>query len=107
MGNYDKPLYTVPDGGVQKYGGWNKAGRKRYREIKQLVKVGKGEYYNKDKKLVRKKQRIEKVMEIEKAALARIREAHGIEEDSSKRRRKNPAAKSEPEVDSDHEPDWY
>jgi hypothetical protein len=87
---YQTP-FTVPKGGVQYFGGWNKAGRKRYRDILEKVKESKEE--NPDLKA------------IEKAALERIRSKHKCQEREDKRKQKG-RKKDVEMVDSDHEADW-
>ena len=51
------------------------------------------------------KAQIKHVETVEKACLARLRAKHGID-DKKKRRKKNPAASKNEDVDSDHEVDW-
>lgn len=83
--------YTKPKGGVQHYGGWNKAGRKRYREILNLIKD------SKDK---------DHVEEVELEALARIRAKHDCDTKEATRKTAKKATTIMEELDSDHEPDW-
>ena len=96
--------YTMPNGGVQEFGGWNKAGRKRYRQLLEMITKSKGlsnRYYN----FKGSKAQIKHVEAVEKACLARLRAEYGID-DKKKRRKKNPAASKNEDVDSDHEVDW-
>ena len=98
------PLYTQPSGGVQEFGGWNKAGRKRYRELLDLVVKSKG-YPCQRIKYKGSKNQIKHIETVEKAALARIQKANGIVL-TKKKRKVNPAARPNEDLDSDHEPDW-
>ena len=101
------PIYTNPNGGVQEFGGWNKRGRKRYREVLLMIKKSKGKPFQIDEKTKFKgsKTQVKHVDAVEKACLARVRAEHGIEE-GKKRRKPNPAARPNEDLDSDHEPDW-
>ena len=83
------PPYTNPKGGVSKYGGWNKAGRKRYREVLDIIIESKKKPY---------------LEAIEKEALALVRAKHGCDEKEAKRKKAKVVEKDE--IDSDHEPDW-
>ena len=98
------PLYTLPNGGVQEFGGWNKAGRKRYRELLDLVVKSKG-YPCQRINYRGSKNQIKHIETVEKAALARIQKANGIVL-TKKKRKVNPAARPNEDLDSDHEPDW-
>ena len=96
--------YTMPNGGVQEFGGWNKAGRKRYRELLEMITKSKGLshwYYN----YRGNKAQMKHVETVEKECLARLRAECDID-DRKKRRKKNPAASKSEDVDSDHEVDW-
>jgi hypothetical protein len=83
------PPYTNPKGGVSKYGGWNKAGRKRYREVLDIIIESKKKSY---------------LEAIEKEALALVRAKHNCDEKEAKRKKAKVVEKDE--IDSDHEPDW-
>jgi hypothetical protein len=83
------PPYTNPKGGVSKYGGWNKAGRKRYREVLDIIIESKKKSY---------------LEAIEKEALALVRAKNNCDEKEAKRKKAKVVDKEE--VDSDHEPDW-
>ena len=83
--------YTLPKGGVNKFGGWNKAGRKRYRQVLELIKKSK------------KKKNLE---DIEKACLQRLRIKYDCEERESKRRKTKHVEEEDDAIDSDHEADW-
>ena len=101
------PRFTLPNGGVQEFGGWNKAGRKRYREVLDLIKKSKGlacTLSNKTKFKASKSQ-AKHVEAVEQEALARLRAANNINE-GKKCRKPNPAARPNEDLDSDHEPDW-
>ena len=83
------PPYTNPKGGVSKFGGWNKAGRKRYREVLDIILESKNKPY---------------LQAIEKEALALVRAKHNCDEKEAKRKKAKVVDKEE--IDSDHEPDW-
>ena len=87
--HYQTP-YTESKKGVRHYGGWNKAGRKRYRELLNLIIDSKNDH--------------EEIAEVEQAALDRLRIVH----DCAEKEAKSKANKSGVvvEVDSDHEADW-
>ena len=82
---------TITDGGTMPFGGWNKAGRKRYRELLDLIRASK------------KKKR---VTDADEEALARIRAFHRVDERAARARRGRRVEEAE-EIDSDHKPDWY
>ena len=85
------PPYTLPKGGVQRFGGWNKTGRKRYREVLKLITEAKG---------------WKGLKTLEQQALKRIQKKHNIDSEKAKKRRKLNNNKYD-DLDSDHEPDWY
>ena len=65
-----KPTYTTPDGGVAKWGGWKKTGRKRYRALMEEIKLSKGDPNAKSGTKPRKQ--FEFVQALEKAILGVI-----------------------------------
>ena len=83
--------YTIKDGGALPYGGWNKKGRKRYRDLLKMIDASK-----------KKKH----VIEADTAALLRIREYHKVDKRAAKAKKGKQVEEAE-EIDSDHEPDWY
>ena len=86
--NFQTP-HTESKKGVKHFGGWNKAGRKRYRELFDMI--------------IASKENHEAIAEVEQAALDRIRTVH----DCAEREAKSKANKNNVvvEVDSDHEAD--
>ena len=95
--------YTTPNGGVQQFGGWNKAGRKRYRQLLDMIVKSKG-IPNDKHQYKGNKSLFTKVEAIEKRALERIRKQHKIED--KKKAKATPVARQKDDVDSDHEVDW-
>ena len=83
--------YTVTDGGAMPYGGWNKAGRKRYRTLLKQITDSKS------------KQRVK---DADMAALLRIRELHQVDARAARAKKGKKVEEAE-ELDSDHEPDWW
>ena len=87
--DYQTP-HTESKKGVKHYGGWNKAGRKRYRELLDLIIDSKNDH--------------EEIAEVEQAALDRLRIVHDcVEKEAKSKANKNGVVV---EVDSDHEADW-
>ena len=82
--------YTLPKSGVSRYGGWNKAGRDRYKAVLDLIKA------SKEKPNLRA---------IEQEALTKIRKIHKIEERESKRKAKK--SKDKLVVEEEDLPDWF
>ena len=85
-----EPPYTLPKGGVLRFGGWNKASRKRYHELLEMIKESK-ENAN--------------LKAVETAALQRIRAKHNCDEWEARRKRPR-TTEEEVLIDSDHEADW-
>ena len=82
--------YTITDGGALPYGGWNKTGQKRYRDLLKMITDSKKERH---------------VIEADAEALQRIRKFHKVDERAA-RAKKGKKAQEVKEIDSDHEPDW-
>ena len=87
---YQTP-YTVPKGGVQSFGGWNRTGRKRYKEVLELIKASKDQ---------------EHVREVEEACLTQVRINNQCAEKEAARKKPKTTAQEEVVSDSDNEPDW-
>ena len=86
-----KPVFTENKKGVSPFGGWNKKGRKRYRELLAMITNS-------------KKQDACDVNAVELACLARLRAKHKCDAKSSKKKKTGDEAVVD--VDSDHEADW-
>jgi hypothetical protein len=88
-----KTPFTLPQGGANKWGGWNKAGRQFYREtLREIINT---------------KNTAEKIASVEakeKEALRMIRIHHKVEEREAAR--KKPKNTEKEELDSDHEPEF-
>lgn len=84
-----KPVFTENKKGVSPFGGWNKKGRKRYRELLEMITNS-------------KKQSCD-VNAVEVLCLTRLRAKHNCDAKSKKKKRTDEA---EVDVDSDHEADW-
>ena len=98
-----KPTYTTPDGGVAKWGGWKKTGRKRYRALMEEIKLSKGDPTAKSGTKPRKQ--FEFVQALEKAILGVIQQENQVKLNGRAAKR-NPAANKDDDVDSDHEIEW-
>ena len=96
--------YTTPNGGVQRFGCWNKAGRKRYRKLKDMIVKSKG-IANPTYDYKGNKSLFKKVEGIELLALQRLRKANDVGVDTKKKAKPNPIARQN-DVDSDHEVEW-
>lgn len=82
--------YTLPKGGVRRFGGWSKEGRKRYRQVKGLI---------------RESQDQDHIKVVEKAALNRLQVRHKIDEERLAKKQKTSKV-TEHEIDSEHELDF-
>ena len=67
--------YTRPNGGAQRFGGWNNKGRKRYNDLVDMI----------DKN---RRDRKKYLTQVETEALKRIREFHNCDEREAKRKKK-------------------
>ena len=83
--------YTMTKAGAQRFGGWNKAGRKRYRELLDLITEARNQPH---------------VLAVETRVLQMVREKHDCDAREANRKGKKKKANVE-EIDSDHEPDWF
>ena len=83
--------YTMTKAGAQKFGGWNKAGRKRYRQLLDLITEARNQPH---------------VLAVETRVLQMVREKHDCDAREANRKGKKKKANVE-EIDSDHEPDWF
>ena len=82
---------TITDGGTMPFGGWNKAGRKRYRTLLKKITDSKNK---------------KRVKDADMEALVRIRDLHQVDERAARAKKGKKVEEAE-ELDSDHEPDWY
>ena len=98
-----KPAFTQPDGGVAEYGGWSKAGRKRYRALLAAIKNSKGDPNAKSGS--KGKKQFDYVKALETEALKALQVAKQVNV-SGRAAKRNPALNKDDEVDSDHEVDW-
>ena len=96
-----KPVWTQQKAGVCPWGGWDKEGRRRHRELKVEIKVTKGNAEG----TTNEKKKFKHVQDVEKACLAQIHEKKAIDPNGRSKRR-NPAVNKALEIDSDCEPDW-
>ena len=67
--------YTKPNGGVQKFGGWNNKGRKRFNDLVALIEAN-------------RRDRKKYLLEVETEALEQIRAYHSCDEREAKRKKK-------------------
>ena len=67
--------YTKPQGGAQRFGGWNNKGRKRFNELVAMIEAN-------------RRDRKKYLLEVETEALQRIRAFHGCDEREAKRKKK-------------------
>ena len=83
--------YTLTKSGAIKFGGWNKAGRKRYRELLEKIKATKNE---------------PRVLALEEHMLTLVRAKHKCDEKEAKRKGSKKKKDDSDDIDSEHECDW-
>ena len=85
--------YSKPTGGAQRFGGWNKKGRKRFNDLVDLI----------DKNRVDRKKYL---TQVETEALKRIRAHHNCDEREAKRKKKKAKVDEEDEKIDCGVPSW-
>ena len=85
--------YTKPNGGAQRFGGWNNAGRKRFNDLVDMIAKN-------------RKERKKYLAQVEQEALDRIRAHHNVDEREAKRKKKKTKADDEDEKIDVGVPSW-